>query len=134
MTTHELTQNAAGQSQPRDSHCHMTAANAMEHANAKQTLIHGQNIGQRLQRTPLTRLPPGHNSVHSQTISQTLHNPLNASRWPIWRAVRFKIIFSCRLSHVPFFYCNHCMISSFHPLAQLALWNIFANMVTNGSH
>ena len=46
----------------------MTAANAMEHTNAKQTLIHIQEIGQRLQRTPLTLLPPGHNSVHSQTI------------------------------------------------------------------
>ena len=75
MITHELTQNTAGQSQPRDSHGHMTA-------NAKQTLIHGQDIGQRLQRTPLTRLPPGHNSVHSQTISQTLHNAPNTSRWP----------------------------------------------------
>ena len=49
MTTHELTQNTAGQSQPRDSHCHMTAANAMDYTNAKQMLIHGQNIGQRLQ-------------------------------------------------------------------------------------
>ena len=50
----------------------MTAANAMEHTNAKQTLIHGQDIGQRLQRMrlALTRLSPGHNSVHSQTISK----------------------------------------------------------------
>ena len=69
-TTHELTQNTAGQSQPQDSHSHMTAANAMEYTNAKQMLIHIQDIGQRLQRTPLTRLPPGHNSVHSQTISK----------------------------------------------------------------
>ena len=68
MTAHELTQNTAGQSRPWDSHCHMTAANAMYYTNAKQTLIHDQNIGQRLQRTPLTRLPPGHNSVHAQTI------------------------------------------------------------------
>ena len=68
MTTHELTQNTTGQSRPRDSHCHMIAANTMDYTNAKQTLIHGQNIGQRLQRTPLTRLPPGHNSVHAQTI------------------------------------------------------------------
>ena len=82
MTMHELTQNTAGQSQSRDSHCHMTAANAVDYTNAKQTLIHGQNIGQRLQRMPLTILPPGHNSVRSQTISQTLHNALNASRWP----------------------------------------------------
>ena len=81
MTTHELTQNTAGQSQPRDSHGHMTA-NVMDYTNAKQTLIHGQDIGQRLQRTPLTRLPPGHNSVHSQTISQRLHNAPNAGRWP----------------------------------------------------
>ena len=81
MTTHELTQNTAGQSQPWDSHGHMTA-NAMDCTNAKQTLIHSQDIGQRLQRTPLTGLPPGHNSVHSQTISQTLHNAQNASRWP----------------------------------------------------
>ena len=44
-TTHELTQNTAGQSQPRDSHGHITAANAMEYTNAKQTLIHGQDIG-----------------------------------------------------------------------------------------
>ena len=66
MTTHELTQNTAGQNQPQDSHGHMTA-NAMDYTNAKQTLIHGQDIGQRLQRMPLTRLPPGHNSVHSQT-------------------------------------------------------------------
>ena len=78
-TTHELT---AGQSQPRDSHGHMTAANTMEYTNAKQTLIHGKDIGLRLQRTPLTRLPPGHNSVHSQTISQTLQNAPNATRWP----------------------------------------------------
>ena len=70
MTTHELTQNTAGQSQPQDSHGHMTAANAMAHTNAKQTLIHGQDIGKRLQRMPLTRLSPGHNSVHSQTISK----------------------------------------------------------------
>ena len=68
-TTHELTQNTARQSQPQDSHGHMTAANAMEYTNAKQTLIHGQDIGQRLQRTPLTRLPPGHNSVHSDCIT-----------------------------------------------------------------
>ena len=70
-TMHELTQNTAGQSHPQDSHGHMTAANAMEYTNAKQTLIHGQDIGQRLQRTPLTRLPPGHNSVHSQTLHNT---------------------------------------------------------------
>ena len=70
-TTHELTQNTAWQSQPQDSHGHMTAANAMEHTNAKQTLKHGQDIGQCLQRTPLTRLPPGHNSAHSQTISKS---------------------------------------------------------------
>ena len=69
-TRHELTQNTAGQSQPQDSHAHMTASNAMEYTNAKQMLIHIQDIGQRLQRTPLTRLPPGHNSVHSQTISK----------------------------------------------------------------
>ena len=81
LTTHELTRNTAGQSQPRDSHGHMTS-NAMDYTNAKQTLIHGQDIGQHLQRTPLTRLPPGHNSVHSQTISQTLHNTPNASRLP----------------------------------------------------
>ena len=35
MTTHELTQNTAGQSQPWDSHGHMTA-NAMDYTNAKQ--------------------------------------------------------------------------------------------------
>ena len=81
MTTHELTQNTAGQSQHQDSHGHMTA-NAMDYTYAKQTLIHGQDIGQRLQRTPLTRLLPGHNSVHSQTISQMLHNAPNTSRWP----------------------------------------------------
>ena len=46
MTTHELTQNTAGQSQPRDSHCYVTAANAMDYTSAKLTLIHGQNIGQ----------------------------------------------------------------------------------------
>ena len=46
-------------------HGHMTAANAMEHTNAKKKLMHGQDTGQLLQRTPLTRLPPGHNSVHS---------------------------------------------------------------------
>ena len=34
MTTHELTQNTAGQSQPRDSHGHMTA-NVMDYTNAK---------------------------------------------------------------------------------------------------
>ena len=78
MTTHELTQNTAGQSHPRDSHGHMTA-NAMDYTNAKQTLIHGQDIGQRLQRTPLTRLPPGHNSVHLQTISQTLADGQNTN-------------------------------------------------------
>ena len=39
----------------------------MDYTNAEQTLIHGQDIGQCLQRTPLTRLPPDHNSVHSQT-------------------------------------------------------------------
>ena len=51
--------------------------------NSKQTLIHGQDIGQLLQRTPLTRLPPGHNSIRSQTMSQALHhNAPNASRWP----------------------------------------------------
>ena len=44
MTTHELTQNTAGQSQPQDFHGHMTT-NAMEHTNAKQTLKHGQDIG-----------------------------------------------------------------------------------------
>ena len=43
MTTHELTQNTAGQSQPRDSHGHMTA-NAMDYTNAKQMLIHGQTL------------------------------------------------------------------------------------------
>ena len=48
MTMHELTQNTAGHSQPQDSHGHMIAANAMEYTNAKQTLIHGQDIGQRL--------------------------------------------------------------------------------------
>ena len=69
-TTHKLTQNTAGQSQPQDSHGHITAATAMAHTNAKQMLIHGQDIGQRLQRRPLTRLPPGHNSVHWQTISK----------------------------------------------------------------
>ena len=68
--THELTQNTAGQSQSQDSHGHMTAANAMEYTNTKQTLIHIQDICQCLQRTPLTRLPPGDNSVHSQTISK----------------------------------------------------------------
>ena len=82
MTMHKLTQNTTGQSQPQDSQAQMTAANAMECTNTKQTLIHGQDIGQHLQRTPLTRLPPGHNSVHSQTISQTLHNAPNAIRWP----------------------------------------------------
>ena len=56
MITHELTQKTAGQSQPHDTYGHVTAANAMEHTNAKQTLIHGQDAGQRLQRTPLTRL------------------------------------------------------------------------------
>ena len=50
MTKHELTQNTTGQSQPRDSHCHMTTANAMDYTNAKQTLIRGQNIGQHLQK------------------------------------------------------------------------------------
>ena len=84
MTTQELTQNTAGQSQKRDSHGHMTA-NAMDYTNAKQTLTHDQDIGQRLQRTPLTRLPPGHNSVHSETISQTLHNAPNGSRPPATR-------------------------------------------------
>ena len=69
-TRHELTQNTAGQSQPQDSHDHMTASNAMEYTNAKQTVIHIQDICQCLQRTPLTRLPPGDNSVHSQTISK----------------------------------------------------------------
>ena len=77
-TAHELTRNTAGQSQPQDSHSHMTTANAMEHTNAKQTpiqtLIHGQDIGQCLHRMPLTRLPPGHNSVHSQTISENATN------------------------------------------------------------
>ena len=81
-TMHELTQNTTGQSQPQDSHGHMTAANAMEYINVKQTLIHGQDIGQHLQGMPLTRLPPGHSSVHSQTISQTLPNAPNAIRWP----------------------------------------------------
>ena len=82
-TMHELTQNTTGQCQPQDSHGLMTAANAMEYTNGKQTLIHGQDIGQRLQRMPLTRLPPGDNSIHSQTMSQTLHhNTPNASRWP----------------------------------------------------
>ena len=64
-TTHELTKNTAGQSLPQGSHGHMTAANAMEHTKAKQTLIQGQDTGQRLQRTPLTRLPPDNNYVHS---------------------------------------------------------------------
>ena len=45
-TMQELTQNTAGQSQSQDSHGHMTAANAREHTNAKQTLNHGQDIGQ----------------------------------------------------------------------------------------
>ena len=81
MTMHGLTQNTAGQTQPQDSHSLMTAANAMEHTNAEQTLKHGQDIGQRLQITPLTRLPPGHNSVHSDYI-KTLHNAPNASKWP----------------------------------------------------
>ena len=49
-TAHELTQNTVGQSQPRDSHGHITAANAMEYTNANQTLIHGQDIGQSLQK------------------------------------------------------------------------------------
>ena len=35
MTTHELTQNTAGQSHPRDSRGHMTA-NAKDYTNAKQ--------------------------------------------------------------------------------------------------
>ena len=70
MVAHELTQNTAGQSQPRDSHSHMTAANAMGHTNARQMLKHGQDLGQCLERTPLTTLPPGHYSVHSQTISK----------------------------------------------------------------
>ena len=65
MTMHELSRNTAGQSQPQGSHGRMTAANAMEHTNAKQTLLHSQDTGQRLQKTPLTRLPPGHNSVRS---------------------------------------------------------------------
>ena len=70
-TTHDLPQNTAGQSQPQDSYGHMTAANTMEHTNAKQTLIHGKNIGQRLQRIPLTRPPPGHNSVDGQNTNTT---------------------------------------------------------------
>ena len=43
-TTHELTQNTAGQSQPQDSHRHMTAANAMEHTNAKTRPRHWQTL------------------------------------------------------------------------------------------
>ena len=64
-TTHELSKNSAGQSQPQGAHGRMTAANAIKHTNAKQTLLHGQDTGQCLLRTPLTRLPPGHNSVRS---------------------------------------------------------------------
>ena len=33
-------------------HTAMTAANAMKHTNTKQTLIHGQDTGQRLQERP----------------------------------------------------------------------------------
>ena len=65
MTMHELSRNNAGQSLPQGSHSRMNAANAMEHTNTKQTLLHGHDTGQRLQRTPLTGLPPGHNSVRS---------------------------------------------------------------------
>ena len=39
-TAHKLTKNTAGQSQPQGSHNCMTAANALEHTNTKQTLIH----------------------------------------------------------------------------------------------
>ena len=77
MTTYKLTQNTAGQSQPQDSHSHMTAANAMTHTDIKQTLKHSQDIGQCLQRMSLTRLPPDHNSVHSDYIKMLQ----NASRW-----------------------------------------------------
>ena len=85
-TTHELTQNTTGQSQPQDSHSHMTVANAMEHTNAKQTLIHGQDIGQRSQKMPLTRLPPGqltlyiHRLYHKHYIThQTLVDGQNSN-------------------------------------------------------
>ena len=78
--THQLSKNTTGQSQPQGSHGRMTAANAMEHSNAKQTLLHGQDTGQRLQRMPLTKLPPGHNSVRSQTISKRYRMHQNAQQ------------------------------------------------------
>ena len=34
----------------------------------------------------------------------------------------------------PFFYHNDYIISSFYPLAQFALWNIFVNVVKNGCY
>ena len=50
MKTHELTKNTAGQSQPHGSHGYVYDCwNTMEHTNAKQMLIHGQDTGQRLQ-------------------------------------------------------------------------------------
>ena len=42
-TIHVLTKNTTGQSQPLGSHGRMTAANTMEHTNAKQTLIDDQD-------------------------------------------------------------------------------------------
>ena len=44
-TAHKLSKNTAGQSQPQGSHDQMTAANAMEHTKAKQTLIDSQDTG-----------------------------------------------------------------------------------------
>ena len=49
-TTHKLTKNTAGQCQPQGSHGHVTAANTIEHTNAKQMLIDGQDTCKRLKK------------------------------------------------------------------------------------
>ena len=78
---HELTKNAAGQSVPQGSHGHMTAANAMKHTNAKQTLIHGQGTGQCLQERHwpdyllVTTL-----YIHHVNYNKTLQNTSNAQQ------------------------------------------------------
>ena len=80
MTTHELTKNTAGQSQSQGSHGHITAANDMEHINAKQTLIDGQDTDKPLQSTPLTRLAPGHKPCTFINYIKTLQPTPNAQQ------------------------------------------------------
>ena len=58
----------------------MTATNAMKHTNAKTNTNTRPGHRPTLTRTPLTRLPPGYNSEHSQSITKTLQNTSNAQQ------------------------------------------------------